>query len=82
VDKAGQAGGYSSGTTNVLESLSDFCRPWNQNTLKNTACKEEEPFINPSKTPPKWPRTDQQQHDPKTHGTSNSPKANPIEGTH
>jgi hypothetical protein len=82
VDRAGQAGGCSSRTTNVPESLSDFSRPWNQNTPKNTTYKEEEPFTNPSKTPPKQQRTDQQQHDPKTHGTSNSPEANSTEGTH
>jgi hypothetical protein len=28
VDRAGQAGGYSSRTTNILESLNDFFRPW------------------------------------------------------
>jgi hypothetical protein len=82
VDGACQAGGCSSHTTNVPESHNDFSRPWNQNTPKNTTCKEEEPFTNPSKTPPKQPRIDQQQHDPKTHGTSNSPEANPTEGTH
>jgi hypothetical protein len=27
VDRAGQAGGYNSRTTNVLESLNDFSRP-------------------------------------------------------
>jgi hypothetical protein len=32
VDRAGQAGGYSSRTTNVPQSLNDFCRPWNKNT--------------------------------------------------
>jgi hypothetical protein len=32
VDKAGQASGYSSRTTSVPESLSDFFRPWNKNT--------------------------------------------------
>jgi hypothetical protein len=34
VDRAGQAGGYNSRTTNVPESLSDFSRPWNKNTPK------------------------------------------------
>jgi hypothetical protein len=56
---AGQAGGCSSRTTNIPQSLSEFSRPWNQNTSKNTTCKEEEEaFTNPSKTPPKQPRTD------------------------
>jgi hypothetical protein len=35
VDRDGQAGGYSSRTTNVPESLSDFSRPWNKNTSKH-----------------------------------------------
>jgi hypothetical protein len=30
VDRAGQAGGYSSRTTSVPESLSDFSRTWNK----------------------------------------------------
>jgi hypothetical protein len=34
VDSAGQAGGYSSHTTSVPESLSDFCRPWNKTRPK------------------------------------------------
>jgi hypothetical protein len=34
VDRAGQPGGYSSRTTNVPESPSDFSRPWNRNTPK------------------------------------------------
>jgi hypothetical protein len=76
VDSAGQASGYSSRTTNVRESLSDFSRHWNRNTHKNTTCKEEEPFTKPSKTTPNRPRTDQQHHDPKTHESSNSPKEN------
>jgi hypothetical protein len=49
---------------------------------QNTTCKEEEPFTNPSKTPPKQSRTDQQQQDPKTHEASNSPEANPTKDTH
>jgi hypothetical protein len=32
VDRAGQADGYSSHTTNVPESLNDFSRPWSKNT--------------------------------------------------
>jgi hypothetical protein len=82
VDRAGQAGGCSSRTTNVQESLIDFSRPCNQNTPKNTICKEEEPFTNPSKTPPNRPRTNQQHHDPKTHKSSSSPEANPTSSIH
>jgi hypothetical protein len=82
VDRADQAGGCSSRTTNVPESLSDFSRPWNQNTPKNTTCKEEEPFTKPSKTSPKQPRTNQHQHNPKTQGFSNSPEPNPTKSLH
>jgi hypothetical protein len=51
-------------------------------TPQNTTSKEEEPFTKPSKTPPNQTRTDQKQHNPKTHGTSNSPEANPTKGSH
>jgi hypothetical protein len=43
VDSAGQAGGYSSRTTNVPESLSDFCRPLNKNTRKTQLARKENP---------------------------------------
>jgi hypothetical protein len=43
VDRAGQAGGYNSLTTNVLESLSDFSRPWNKNTLKTQPARKKNP---------------------------------------
>jgi hypothetical protein len=43
VDRAGQAGGYSSRTTNVPESLSDFSRPWNKNTLKAQPVRKKKP---------------------------------------
>jgi hypothetical protein len=59
VDRASQAGGYSSRTTNVLESLSDFSRPWNKNTPQNTTCTEGKPYTKPNKTTPNRPRTDQ-----------------------
>jgi hypothetical protein len=49
VDKAGQAGGCSNRTTNVPENLSDFSRPWNKNTPKNTTCKEGKPYTNLTK---------------------------------
>jgi hypothetical protein len=41
VDSTGQAGGYSSRTTNVPESLSDFSRPWNKNTPKTRPAQKE-----------------------------------------
>jgi hypothetical protein len=43
VDRAGQTGGYSSRTTNVLESLSDLSRPWNKNTPKTQPAQKENP---------------------------------------
>jgi hypothetical protein len=46
VDSAGQAGGYSSRTTNVPESLSDFSRPWNKNTPKTQLVRKENPTQN------------------------------------
>jgi hypothetical protein len=41
VDSAGQAGGYSSRTTSVPESLSDFSRPWNKTTPKTQPTPKE-----------------------------------------
>jgi hypothetical protein len=35
LDSTDQAGGYSSRTTSVPESLSDFSRPWNKTLLKH-----------------------------------------------
>jgi hypothetical protein len=43
VDRAGQAGGYSSRTTSVPESLGDFSRPWNKNTSKTQPVRKENP---------------------------------------
>jgi hypothetical protein len=43
VDSTGQAGGYSSRTTSVPESLSDFSRPWNKNTPKTQPARKENP---------------------------------------
>jgi hypothetical protein len=40
VDRAGQAGGYSSRTTSVPESLSDLSRPWNKNTPKTQPARK------------------------------------------
>jgi hypothetical protein len=41
VDRAGQAGACSSRTTNVPESLSDFSRTWNKNTLKTQPARKK-----------------------------------------
>jgi hypothetical protein len=49
VDRAGQVVGYSSRTTNVSESLSDFSRPWNKNTLKTQPARKR----NPTQSQPK-----------------------------
>jgi hypothetical protein len=43
VDRAGQAGGNISRTTNVPESLSDFSRPSNKNTPKTQPARKEIP---------------------------------------
>jgi hypothetical protein len=42
-------GGYSSRTTNVPESLSEFSRLWNQNTLKTQPARKK----NPTQSQPK-----------------------------
>jgi hypothetical protein len=49
VDSAGQAGGYSSRTTSVPESLSDFSRPWNKTTPKTQPVRKENPTQNLTK---------------------------------
>jgi hypothetical protein len=49
VDSAGQAGGYSSRTTSVSESLSDFSRPWNKITPKTQPARKENPTQNLTK---------------------------------
>jgi hypothetical protein len=49
VDRAGQAGGYSSRTTSVPESLSDFSRPWNIDTPKTQPRRKENPTQNLTK---------------------------------
>jgi hypothetical protein len=46
VGRASQASGYSSRTTSVLESLSDFSRPWNKNTAKTQPARKENPTQN------------------------------------
>jgi hypothetical protein len=81
VDTAGQAGDYSSRTTNVPESLNDFSRPWNKNTPKHNL-HGRKTLHKPNKTTPNRPRTDQQHQDPKTHESSSSPEANPTSDLH
>jgi hypothetical protein len=49
VDRAGQAGGYSSHTTSVPESLSDFSRPWNKSTPNTQPAWKENPTQNLTK---------------------------------
>jgi hypothetical protein len=49
VDSASQAGGYSSRTTSVPESLSDFSRPWNKTTPKTQPTLKENPTQNLTK---------------------------------
>jgi hypothetical protein len=49
VDNASQAGGYSSRTTSVTESLSDFSRPWNKTTPKTQPALKENPTQNLTK---------------------------------
>jgi hypothetical protein len=46
VDRAGHVGGYSSLTTSVPESLSDFSRPWNKNIPKTESARKENPTQN------------------------------------
>jgi hypothetical protein len=57
VDRVGQAGGYSSCTTSVPESLSDFSRPWNKNTPKTQPARKE----NRTQSLAKQIQTDQEQ---------------------
>jgi hypothetical protein len=49
VNKAGQASGYSSRTTSVPESLSDFSRPWNKDTPETQPARKENPTQNLTK---------------------------------
>jgi hypothetical protein len=82
VDRAGQAGGYSSRTTSVPESLSDFSRPWNKNTPKIQPARKE----NPTQSLAKQLQTDQQQTSSTTTQRHTSravhPEANPTFGIH
>jgi hypothetical protein len=54
--RAGQAGGCSSRTTNVPESLGDFSRPWNQSTSKTQPARKK----NPSQTQAKHLQSSQE----------------------
>jgi hypothetical protein len=82
VESVGQAGGYSSRTTSLLESLSDFSRPWNKTTPKTQPARKKKPYTKPNKTTPNRPRTDQQHQDPKTHESSSSHEENPTRDLH
>jgi hypothetical protein len=69
VDRAGQADGYSSRTTSVPESLSDFSRPWNKNTPKTQPARKE----NLTQSLPKQLQTDQEQSSNTTTQRHTSP---------
>jgi hypothetical protein len=73
VDSAGQAGGYSSRTTSVPESLSDFSRPWNKTTPKTQPARRE----NPTQDLTKHLRTDQEQTSSTKTQRHTSPAAHP-----
>jgi hypothetical protein len=49
VDSTGLAGGYSSRTTSIPESLSDFSRPWNKKNTKTQPARKEKPTPNLSR---------------------------------
>jgi hypothetical protein len=49
VDRVGQAGCYSSRTTSIPESLSDFSWPWNKNTPERQLALKENPTQNLTK---------------------------------
>jgi type II secretory pathway component PulJ len=79
VDRAGQAGGqsqsgrWSSRTTSVPESLSDFSRPWNKNTPKTQPARKE----NPTQSLSKQLQTDQEQTSNTTAQRHTSPAVHP-----
>jgi hypothetical protein len=62
MDSASQAGGYSSHTRSVPESLSDFSRPWNKNTTQSLS---------------KQPQTDQELTSSTTAQRHTSPAVHP-----
>jgi hypothetical protein len=73
VDRAGQAGGYSSRTTSVLESLSDISRPWNKNTPETQPALKE----NPTQSLAKQLQKDQEQTNNTTAQRHTSPAVHP-----
>jgi hypothetical protein len=73
VDRAGQAGGYSSCTTSVPESLNDFSRPWNKNTPKTQLARKE----NPTQSLAKQLQTDQELTSSTTTQRHTSPEVHP-----
>jgi hypothetical protein len=73
VDNAGQDGGYSSRTTSVPESLSDFSRPWNKTTLKTQPARRE----NPTQDLTKHLQTDQELTSSTKTQSHTSPAAHP-----
>jgi hypothetical protein len=73
VDRVGQAGGYSSRTTSVPESLSDFSRPWSKNTLKTQPARKE----NPTQSLAKQLQTEQEQTSNTTAQRHTSPSVHP-----
>jgi hypothetical protein len=78
----GQTGGYSSRTTSVPESLSDFSKPWNKNTPKTQPARKE----NSTQSLAKQLQTDQELTSSTTtqRHTSQavSPEANPTSAIH
>jgi hypothetical protein len=75
VDSAGQASGYSSRTTSVPESLSDFSRPWNKTTPKTQPARKE----NPTQNLTKQLQTDQEQTNSTKTQRHMSPAAHPMQ---
>jgi hypothetical protein len=73
VDKAGQAGGYSSRTTSVPKSLSDFSSPWNKNAPKTQPARKEKP----TQIQEKQFQTDQEQTSNTTAQRHRSPAVHP-----
>jgi hypothetical protein len=51
-------------------------------TLPKHNLHRRKPYTKPSKTTPNRPRTDQQNHDPKTHESSSLLEVNPTSGIH
>jgi hypothetical protein len=73
VDSAGQAGGYSSRTTSVPKSISDYSRPWNKTTPKTQPARRE----NPTQDLTKHLQTDQELTSSTRTQRHTSPAAHP-----